>query len=940
MPPLIVGRDAELSFVRAFLAGVPNAASSLALEGEAGMGKTTLWEAGVQLAGEEGHLVLCARPSESETALSFSALGDLLERTLEEVLAPLPPVQRRALSRALVLDDEEGPASDAHAVGVSVLNAIRSLAAQRSLVVAIDDVQWLDAASAAALGYASRRLRDEPVGVLVARRVPLASSLLAELRRSLPADRYRQLEVGAMPVAALHAVIRDHLDMTLPRPLLVEVHQASAGNPFFALEIVRTLRRTGVAVEVGQPIPVPDTLHGLVHGRLLALPSESREYLLAAAAHAHPKTAVVEAASGVSRAQGLPPALEAGIVELVGTEIRFTHPLLAAGAYEVADPVRRAEVHAHLAELLTDPEARAWQLAASVDEPDAGVATVLEDAAWHARARGAPRPAALLLDRSKELTPPERSVDATRRAVDAAYLHYESGDSSRAEAQLDGVIVGLAPGRVRARALMRLGRVRAYGALSLAAQTFEQAINEAEGDAAILAVAHEGVATCLFRLHERLDESVEHAELASAYALELGDEALAAEALGTQWVVETLLGRKGAAKTGERALQLQPATEGGRILAQPRFARAAGPLWWAGALAESRSELIDLLGRASEFGDESSRPLVLAQLAQVECDLGELEIARERALEGQELAEQSGQHTVFAFNLALEGLAEARLGRAERARALLERALELVPETGGRQAEEVARAALGQLELSRGDPAAVIGWTGDFLDFLRVQGVTEPCALLFVTDLVEALVELGRIDEAVERLDWYEGNARRFERNSALANCARCRGLLAAQAGDLEGAIRAFGKALEWHERVDLPLDRGRTLLVLGVAQRRQKRRRQARETLAEALAVFERIGAALWADRARSELKRISGRAATPGALTPAEQRVAALVAEGKTNKEVAAALFLSDRTVEGHLARIFGKLGIRHRAEVGSVLAARRVERAAQPTEQAPRS
>ena len=149
--------------------------------------------------------------------------------------------------------------------------------------------------------------------------------------------------------------------------------------------------------------------------------------------------------------------------------------------------------------------------------------------------------------------------------------------------------------------------------------------------------------------------------------------------------------------------------------------------------------------------------------------------------------------------------------------------------------------------------------------------------------------------------------------------------MLAAGEGRIDDAVAAYEGALQWHERVDVPLDRGRTLLALGAAQRRAKRRREARATLEEALATFERIGAALWAERARAELSRISGRAATPGALTPAEERVAALVAEGKTNREVAAALFLSDRTVEGHLSRVFGKLGIKHRAEVAGALAAR---------------
>jgi len=211
---------------------------------------------------------------------------------------------------------------------------------------------------------------------------------------------------------------------------------------------------------------------------------------------------------------------------------------------------------------------------------------------------------------------------------------------------------------------------------------------------------------------------------------------------------------------------------------------------------------------------------------------------------------------------------------------------------------------------------------------VRGEGIEEPCAIPFVVDQLEALIELGRRDEALELLGWYEGNARRLERASALAACARCRGLLAAQAGALDDALAACEEALEWHARVELPLDKGRTLLALGAALRRAKRRREARATLEQALALFERIGAALWAERARTELRRISGRAPTAGALTPAEERVAALVAEGKTNRQVAAALFLSERTVEGHLSHIFGKLHIKHRAELAPALAARQTQ------------
>ena len=922
----IVGRDAEIESLRAFLESVGNGAAAVVLEGDAGMGKTTLWTAAVDDAESRGFRTLQSRPAESETALSFSGLGDLLDPVLEEALAPLPAPQRRALSCALVLE-EEGPTTDPHAIGVALLNALRALADRTPVVIAVDDAQWLDDASTAALRYGARRLRSERVGVLLSRRTPLESQLLAELRRSFPAQRLTTIDVGPFGLTALHHLVRHHLSVALPRPLLAEVHQASGGNPFYALEIVRTLQRSGASVEAGSPLPVPESLHDLVHGRLLALPSESRDFLLAAAAHAHPTLAITEAASGVQGDAGLPPAREARIVDLEGTRIRFTHPLLAAGAYETADPLRRAEIHARLAELLEDPEARAWQLAASSERPDAAVAHALEKAAGHAQTRGAPRPAALLLDRACKLTPDDRPADAHRRAIEAAYLHYESGDSPRAEAQLRQVIQKLPAGAGRARALARLARVRSYEMQRDAADLFLRAIDEAEGDPEILAVAHEGVSTCLFRLRERLDEAVDHAEVAAGLALEIADEVLAAEALGSRLLPETLLGRETAADTAARALELQDAARDSRVLGQPRWVVAVY-WWWTDAIEHARDANLEMLDRARELGDESSVPYVLVLLGTTESTLGLLDSALERAVEGRELATQSGQPTLVAYHLALESLVRAQKGQVEDARATALRAFELVPGTGGRPAELLATAALGQLELSLGDGAAAIERLDSSVEFVRRERFAEPAAIRFVVDQVEALIECGRREEAVELLDWYEGHARRLERASAIANCLRCRGLLAGQAGLLEDAIAMSEEALAWHDRVDIPLDRGRTLLALGAAQRRAKRRREARQTLEQALGIFDRIGAALWADRTRAELKRISGRAATPGALTPAEERVAALVAEGKTNREVGAALFLSDRTVEGHLSRIFGKLGIRHRGELAPVLAARQTE------------
>ena len=282
---------------------------------------------------------------------------------------------------------------------------MRRLADDRPVLIAIDDSQWLDYASSAGLAYAVRRFRSDRIGLLLSRRSGLESALLDELLRSPLGERFTRVEVGALDVSALGRAIHDRLGTTLARPLLVEVHTAAGGNPFYALEIVRMLQRTGTSIEAGQPVPLPDTLQELVRGRILALPTESRDFLLAAAAHAHPTIAVTEAASGIERGAGLTPALDAHVVELDGDRIRFTHPLLAAGVYEGANPLRRVEVHARLAELLEDPEARAWQLAAYVDEPDASVAAVLEGAAEHARGRGALRAGALLFERAAGLTP-------------------------------------------------------------------------------------------------------------------------------------------------------------------------------------------------------------------------------------------------------------------------------------------------------------------------------------------------------------------------------------------------------------------------------------------------------------------------------------------------------------------------------------------------------
>ena len=286
---------------------------------------------------------------------------------------------------------------------------------------------------------------------------------------------------------------------------------------------------------------------------------------------------------------------------------------------------------------------------------------------------------------------------------------------------------------------------------------------------------------------------------------------------------------------------------------------------------------------------------------------------------------QSGQPMFVDLSLALECLVQAQRGCVEEAREAGERM------SAGEEdppARLMSWAGLGHLELSLGRADHVPVSLEPGVSFVRRERILEPGATRFVVDHVEALIELTRADEAVELLGWYEGNAQLLGRSSALANCARCRDCLPRR----KGAWKRRSPPSRAHSSYTLPsrcpsTAAGRCSRSAPRSGARSGGARRARRSSRPSI-VFERIGARLWSERARDELKRISGRAATPGALTPAEERVAALVAEGKTNREVAAALFLSDRTVEGHLAHVFGKLGIRHRTELAAALAARQTQ------------
>ena len=914
MSAAIVGREDELAAIAEFLTR-DDWPRTLLLEGEAGAGKTTLWQDAVDSAAERFH-VLAARPLETEAKLAYSGVGDLLDG-VHESFDELPAPQAHALRAALLLEIPGPGGVDQRGVTLGFLGVLRTLSAAQAVLIAVDDVQWLDGASLRVLLSAARRLADERVAFLLALREAERPRLSFSPERALPA--FGRLAVEGLSLPALHRLLQERLGLVLPRPTLRTVHETAQGNPFFALELARALDEDRVA---GAAVRVPDSLHELVVAQVTTVPKGARAALLAAASLADPTLELIGAVTGGDGASALGPAVEAELVTIAGGRVRFTHPLLAAAAYSAAGPAERRDVHAALATHVR-PEERARHLALAALGPNADVAAALDEAASLARARGAPGEAAELLEEARLLTPPDSSAEALRRAVDAASHHFEAGDARRARALLDEAIPELPSGVARARALIVLARVRSYDDdIRAAVELLEAAVAEGAGEPLVQSRAHEILSGIFFRLRERLAESVEHARAALAIARELDDAELVAAALGSLVLAEAARGSEDAPATLAAARAVGSSGRGTRAMGGAEFQVAVVRMWWD-QLAEAKASFERMLAAADAMGDESSVPYIHVLLAQTECLRGRFGEAIAHADEGAIRAEQVGQETLVAYALALRALAEAYRGNESSARSAAAQALALAGSTSGRPAEHFATTALGLLELSLGRNVEAAEVLTPLVAFARQQELCEPGMTRFVPDLVEALVACERLDEAEDHLAWFEANAERLERSSGQGAAARCRGFLAGVGGDLPGAIAAFERALAHHDLVPLPFDRARTLLALGAARRRANDRRQARSTLEDSHALFGSLGAAIWEQRAVDELARIGGRAPASGELTPVERRVVELVAAGHTNREVAAALFLSARTVEGHLSRVYGKLGVRSRVELARTLA-----------------
>jgi len=917
----VVGRERELAALEAFLEPPPEAPAALVVEGEAGIGKTTLWLAGVKAARERGFQVLTAAPAEAERELALTAVGDLLGGALDTTLDKLPLPQRRALEVALLLDEGRGRPPDRRAVSLAFLTTLRQLALAGPLLVAIDDVQWLDSASGAVLGFAARRLKGEQAGFLLFSRRTEPRADLAGMDGAFEERRVRRLQLGPLTLGALTRLLRLRLQVTFPRPTLERLHQLSAGNPFYAIELGRALRDGTLRFEPGLRLPVD--LRRLVGARIEGLPHETRHALAVAAAAAAPTLGLVGAVTGAVPEQALQPAVEGNVVVVEDELIRFTHPLLASAAYGSISARQRRELHASLAASVDSAEERARHLALASTGPDEGVAATLEAVAHRVRSRGAPEMAAELLDQAYAMTPAEDAERRTLRRMHAADYHLEAGDTLRARSLLEEAVAMAPSGRLRADALVHLAWAFAHElGYRRAAELFGEAATHAGDDLRIRTSIERGLAWCTH--HEgNLTLAEVHAQAALQIAERIPDPAGLAVALADVAFHQFLLGRGVPEAIMTRALALERETsEHLEIMGRPSWIQGM-LLEWSGDLDGARSQLELLYSRAAEIGDANALPFIAVHLARVAQRAGRLEEARRFAEEASGAVLETGQGSERAFVLATGALIDVQLGRVEEARQALGEGLR-ISESGSRPALFELLSVLGFLELSLGKPDDAMAAFGRLMRDVPAAGFADPgLNMRFQADAVEALVELGRLDEAEILTDELEELGRRLDRPWALATSARSHGLLLSARGHTLGALDRLAVALAEHERVGEPFELGRTLLVRGVIARRARQKRLARESLEAALDLFERLPAPLWAAKARADLARIGGRRPSGSSLTSTERQLAALVAEGLTNREAAARMFVTEHTVETSLVRIYAKLGVRSRTELAGRLA-----------------
>lgn len=891
----------DVDHVAALLSSAAISPAALLIEGEVGIGKTTAWLTAVERARSAGFRVLAARASQDEQQFEFGIASELIADVEPDVLAALPQLQLLAVERNLRDGFRDRVADDRRAVVAAFTAIIKKLADVSPVLIAIDDIGWLDAASRALLAFAARRLRGR-VGLLLTERTT-PDGAATWLRLDDP-DALLRMRIRPMDLVGLQRLIGDRIGRTYSRPTMMRIAEVSGGNPFYALELAKA---------VGTPA-LPPALAEIMRRRVGHFDDEVKRALLAAACVSDPTVDVLATMTSTS-VDGLVELLEEpethGVVTIEGNRIRFTHPVLAYGVYSQALPAHRRRMHRVLADLESTPEQRARHMALAIVSPDPDTLIALDVAATTVDVKGNPVAAAELVELAIGLgggTPARRLV--------AARHHLRAGDLARSYVLAESALAALPAGGQRVAAwLLMAGSRLCHGDFESATEILQCAQDDAAKQPDLLLRVHLCSALAQLSLGD-VDAAQRHCMQAITRAESAGDPHLISQALAIHVVLQCRRGLGLDEATMARAMRLEDLDVD---TPAPFSAHAVNALAlaWMGRLAEAESRLSDVMERSITRGADSELPWLQFHAAMIEIGMGRYSDAAATATETLLWAEQTGSSYVRMLAVVPGVLAAVYSGREQDARTQIELAAR-----GHGELTPWPRMALGILEVSLGNYSEALNVLRPLLS--RHGDDIDMVTFYVIPDAVEAMIAVGDLDDADELTTSLELTGSRLGQPWMTAGGARCRSMVLAARGDLAGAERAAGQAMTAHRTLPAPFERARTQLVLGQVQRRLRHRQAARATLQEAHATFKALGAPIWAARAAVKVERVQVVRGRDSDLTPAERRVAELAAAGMTNKDVASALFVSPKTVECNLGRVYRKLGIRNRVELGRTLRA----------------
>jgi DNA-binding CsgD family transcriptional regulator len=912
---MLLGRAVECARIDRLLSeAIAGKSGALLIWGDPGIGKTALLE---YAAGRGDRMTIVrARGVEAETQVPFAGLLELLRPLLGE-LERLPEPQAVALRGALGL----GLAVDADRfiVGAATLSVLASAAERSPLLVLVDDLQWLDPSSAAAIVFSARRLFADAVAIILAAR---AGETEVGSAIGLP-----RLRLEGLDRQAARALLARHAGCAVSAGLADRLFVATAGNPLALVELANEAPERAVDL-LGVGLATETGVERAFLRRSDSLPPETRRALVVAAAVESGEMGTIQHAA--ERLGIDPTALEeaerAGLVAVSDARLEFRHPLVRSALYHAAAAPERRAIHRAIAETCVaerDLDSRAYHLAAATFGPEESVAAALEQAAARATARGGHAAAASALERAARLTPDEDERPA-RRLLAAAGAAWAAGDTARTMRLVDQVLERCSSPRLRAEGLRLKGYAEMQiGPVMCGHDTLVMAAAQIEpldpGKAVELLV--EAADACTYAAQP--DMMLTTARRAWALVPDEGgqrEKALASLALGTALIFN------GRGRAGARLLReaIDVVAQPGALGGDPRLlARAAmAPLW----LRERGvgGELIERALQAARAENAlGAMPLALQIVAVDSAASDRWAFSKARHHEAVALARDAG-HAVRLCGL-LAGLAriEARQGQTDACRSRADEAIALAERLGLDFYRLWAIMALGDLALGAGHVDEAMRWLQEAEGVLRERRIGDP-DIWPAPELVEICLRFGDTEEAGRIATEYLARAEEKRQPWSLARAGRCRGLLATA----EAYEQAFVEALAYHQLTVDAFELARTRLCFGERLRREKRRADARAQLRAAFEGFDQLGAVPWAERARVEL-RATGETArrrdvsTIDQLTPQELQIATVLADGLTTREAAARLFLSPKTVEYHLRNAYRKLGIRTRRELLSALA-----------------